>query len=50
MQPLAWILELASFSKNTRSDLVAGGQKGWYSEGLASCLPDGRATFAEHHG
>ena len=47
---LTWILELVSFSTSARSDLVAGRQKGWYGEGLARCLSDGRAAFAEHCG
>jgi hypothetical protein len=47
---LAWILELVPFSKSARSDLAAGRQKGWYSEGLACCLSDGGAAFAEHCG
>ncbi len=50
LHTLARILELAPFSKNARSDLVAGRQKGWYVEVLARCLPDGRAAFAEHYG
>jgi hypothetical protein len=49
-EELTRILELALFSKNARSDLVAGRQKGWYVEVLARCLPDGRAAFAEHYG
>ena len=48
--PALYPTELAPFSKNARLALAAGRQKGWYGEGLACCLPDSRAAFAEHDG
>ena len=47
---LAWILEVDPFSKNAWSDGVAGRQQRWYAEGVACCLPDDRAAFAERYG